>query len=117
MPYFTGAQGRVHHDTWLPTGEVRSVVILLHGYGEHLGLYDALGHRLSRDGHAVHALDCVGHGRTDGERATVESWVRLAGPKKQKVTRVFCEKGFCFVLLRCAGQGQRGDTHQENDKK
>jgi alpha-beta hydrolase superfamily lysophospholipase len=74
MTYFTGAHGRVHHDAWLPEGEVRSVVVLLHGYGEHLGLYDALGRRLARDGHAVHALDCVGHGRSDGERASVETW-------------------------------------------
>ena len=74
MPYFTGAHGRVHHHAWLPAGEARSVVVLLHGYGEHLGLYDALGRRLSSDGHAVHALDCVGHGRSDGERASVETW-------------------------------------------
>jgi acylglycerol lipase len=74
MPYFNGAHGRVHHDAWLPAGEVRSVVVLLHGYGEHLGLYDALGRRLAGDGHAVHALDCVGHGRSDGARASVETW-------------------------------------------
>lgn len=74
MPYFNGAHGRVHHDAWHPAGGTRSVVVLLHGYGEHLGLYDALGRRLADDGHAVHALDCVGHGRSDGERATVETW-------------------------------------------
>ena len=74
MPYFTGAHGRVHHHAWLPADETRSVVVLLHGYGEHLGLYDALGRRRAGDGHAVHALDCVGHGRSDGERASVETW-------------------------------------------
>jgi acylglycerol lipase len=74
MSTFIGSQGRIHHDAWLPDGEVRGVVILLHGYGEHLGLYDALGRRLARDGIAVHAMDVVGHGRSDGERAVIGSW-------------------------------------------
>lgn len=68
MPWFDGARGRVHHDAWLPQNEVRSAVVFLHGFGEHLGLYDAFARRLTADGHAVHALDCAGHGRSDGER-------------------------------------------------
>jgi acylglycerol lipase len=68
MPWFDGSRGRVHHDAWLPEGEVRSVVVFLHGFGEHLGLYDAFARRLTADGHAIHALDCIGHGRSDGER-------------------------------------------------
>jgi serine aminopeptidase S33 family len=43
-------------------------------HGEHLGLYDALARRLVADGHAVHAMDAVGHGRGDGERAVIASW-------------------------------------------
>lgn len=74
MPHFSGSRGRIHHDSWLPDGEVRSAVLLLHGYGEHLGLYEPLARRLVADGHAVHALDEVGHGRSDGERAVIESW-------------------------------------------
>lgn len=68
MSWFNGSHGRVHHDAWLPEGEVRSVVVFLHGFGEHLGLYDAFARRLTADGHAVHALDCVGHGRSEGPR-------------------------------------------------
>jgi acylglycerol lipase len=74
MASFIGSQGRIHHDVWLPEGDVRGIVVLLHGYGEHLGLYDALGRRLARDGHAVHAMDAVGHGRSDGDRALIASW-------------------------------------------
>jgi acylglycerol lipase len=72
MPFFIGSGGRVFHDAWVPDGEVERVVVLLHGYGEHLGLYDALARRLTRDGAAVHALDAVGHGRSDGERAVLD---------------------------------------------
>lgn len=72
MAYFEGSRGRVHHHAWLPDGTARSVVLLLHGYGEHLGLYDALARRLTTSGHAVHALDAVGHGRSDGERGRID---------------------------------------------
>jgi acylglycerol lipase len=68
MPWFDGALGRVHHHSWLPGTEVRSVVVFLHGFGEHLGLYDAFAARLTAAGHAVHALDAVGHGRSEGPR-------------------------------------------------
>ena len=38
MSFFLGCRGRIYHHRWLPDGEVRSAVVLLHGYGEHLGL-------------------------------------------------------------------------------
>jgi acylglycerol lipase len=83
MSTFIGSQGRIHHDVWLPDGDVRGIVVLLHGYGEHLGLYDALGRRLAADGHAVHAMDAVGHGRSDGERAVIASWDHYVDDARQ----------------------------------
>lgn len=74
MPYFEGSRGRVHHEAWLPETAARATVVMLHGYGEHLGLYDALARRLTAAGFAVHALDSVGHGRSEGERGRVDSW-------------------------------------------
>jgi alpha-beta hydrolase superfamily lysophospholipase len=85
MSTFIGSQGRVHHDVWLPDGDVRGIVVLLHGYGEHHGLYDALARRLARDGHAVHAMDAVGHGRSDGERALIASWDHFVDDARQLV--------------------------------
>ncbi len=74
MPFFEGPRGRIYHDSWLPEGDARAAVVLTHGYGEHLGLYDALARRLVDEGLAVHALDSIGHGRSDGERAVVDTW-------------------------------------------
>lgn len=74
MPYFEGSRGRIHHESWLPQQAARTAVVLLHGYGEHLGLYDALARRLNAHGHAVHALDCPGHGRSDGERGRLDTF-------------------------------------------
>jgi acylglycerol lipase len=75
MPFFDGVLGRIHHTAWLPDGDVRAVVVFCHGgFGEHVGLYEPLGHRLAADGIAVHALDALGHGRSDGERDLLPSW-------------------------------------------
>ena len=75
MPFFDGSRGRIHHTAWLPGGDVRAVVVFCHGgFGEHVGLYEPLGRRLAADGIAVHALDAIGHGRSDGERDLMPSW-------------------------------------------
>jgi acylglycerol lipase len=75
MPFFIGARGRIHHDAWLPDGDVRGIVVFCPGgFGEHLGLYDALARRLTADGIAFHALDAIGHGLSDGERDLLETW-------------------------------------------
>jgi acylglycerol lipase len=83
MSFFPGSRGRIHHAAWLPDGDVHGIVVLLHGYGEHLGLYDALARRLTAGGHAVHAMDAVGHGRSDGERAIISSWDHFVDDARQ----------------------------------
>ncbi|MGY1754356.1 alpha/beta fold hydrolase [Blastococcus sp. SYSU D01042] len=75
MPYFIGARGRIHHEAWLPDGDVRGLAVFCHGgFGEHLGLYEALARRLTTEGVAFHALDGMGHGLSDGERDLTLSW-------------------------------------------
>ena len=75
MPFFDGSRGRIHHEAWLPDDDVRAVAVFCHGgFGEHLGLYEPLGRRLAADGIAVHALDAIGHGRSDGERDLMLTW-------------------------------------------
>lgn len=52
--------------------EPRYVVLLCHGYGEHIGRYEYVAQRLAADGAVVYGLDHVGHGRSDGERVLIE---------------------------------------------
>jgi alpha-beta hydrolase superfamily lysophospholipase len=47
------------------------VVILAHGYGEHIGRYEHVAAAFGERGAAVYGLDHVGHGRSDGERALI----------------------------------------------
>jgi alpha-beta hydrolase superfamily lysophospholipase len=49
---------------WLPDGEPRSAVVVVHGASEHSGRYARLAGVLTGEGYAVHALDLRGHGAT-----------------------------------------------------
>ena len=57
-----GVRVAVHR--WLPAGEPRAVVHLLHGWGEHALRYDRMARALAADGFAVYADDHRGHGVT-----------------------------------------------------
>jgi alpha-beta hydrolase superfamily lysophospholipase len=49
---------------WLPQGEVRGTVQIVHGASEHSARYGRLAAALTAHGLAVYALDLRGHGRT-----------------------------------------------------
>ena len=49
-------------------------MILVHGYGEHLGRYDHVAEVLTGRGAVVAGPDHVGHGRSGGERVIVTDY-------------------------------------------
>jgi alpha-beta hydrolase superfamily lysophospholipase len=62
---FQGVDGvRVTYRRWLPDGEVRAVIQLVHGASEHSGRYGRLAGALTARGFAAYAMDLRGHGRT-----------------------------------------------------
>src|SRR3954454_13536255 len=67
------AIGRVQVRTWALEDPAR-LVVLVHGYGEHIGRYDHVAQALVARGSAVVGPDHVGHGRSEGERALVEDF-------------------------------------------
>lgn len=73
MPTFDGAAGRVYYKAWRVPAPRAAAVVFLHGFGEHSGLYHRLGNTLNAAGIELWALDEIGHGLTDGERAVIES--------------------------------------------
>ncbi|UFS99634.1 alpha/beta hydrolase [Nocardia huaxiensis] len=70
---FQGAGGRVYWQSWLPDAEPRAVAVIVHGYAEHSGRYAHVAKRLNEAGIAAYALDHIGHGRSAGKNANVES--------------------------------------------
>ncbi len=69
---FAGAAGRITTYEWAGA-DPRYLVLLLHGYGEHLGRYQHVADALVAHGALVVGPDHLGHGRSDGERALVTS--------------------------------------------
>jgi alpha-beta hydrolase superfamily lysophospholipase len=57
---------KVHYLRWLPDGEIRGTVQIIHGASEHSGRYGRLAAALTGEGLAVYAMDLRGHGRTAG---------------------------------------------------
>ena len=59
--------------SWLPEGEPKATVVIVHGFAEHSGRYDHIAGRLAGAGYAVYAYDLRGHGRSPGRRSYVRS--------------------------------------------
>ena len=57
---------RLHRQSWLPDGETRGIVLLVHGLGEHSSRYGHVASSLTQRGLALHMLDHYGHGKSDG---------------------------------------------------
>lgn len=54
--------GRIHCGIWMPEGEPRAIVQLVHGIAEHIGRYDDFARFLTANGFLVAAEDHMGHG-------------------------------------------------------
>ncbi|MEX2501028.1 MAG: lysophospholipase [Trueperaceae bacterium] len=71
---FRADDGVVLHRTIdAATGDgVLAHALVVHGFAEHGGRYDALARRWSAEGIEVHRLDLRGHGRSPGTRARID---------------------------------------------
>ncbi len=74
--YLTSPDGtRLHYQSWWPSSPPRGHAQVVHGLGDHSGLHRHLVDHLLEHGFAAHAVDLRGHGRSDGQRAYVRSWL------------------------------------------
>jgi alpha-beta hydrolase superfamily lysophospholipase len=72
----TGHAGALHVRRW-ERSEPDRLVILVHGYGEHIGRYDHVAAALGEAGAVVWGHDHAGHGRSEGERVLVPDFELL----------------------------------------
>ncbi|MGB8327840.1 MAG: lysophospholipase [Steroidobacteraceae bacterium] len=98
---FVGVHGlRLYTQAWLPEGAVVAVVVLSHGLAEHSGRYGELVALLVQRGYAVHALDHVGHGRSEGRRSYVDRFGSLVDDLAQLMrAAVVAHPGRPLLLL------------------
>jgi alpha-beta hydrolase superfamily lysophospholipase len=62
----------IYYQAWLPEGDVKAVLFLVHGLGEYCGRYQNHVNYFVPLGYAIYGLDHLGHGRSDGEREVID---------------------------------------------
>ena len=81
--FFDGVRGaKTYYQCWLPEGEPKAVLFIVHGLAEHSGRYMHIVNHFVPLGYAVYALDHFGHGQSEGTRVFVEKFEDYTGPLK-----------------------------------
>ena len=71
--FFKGVRGiQTYYQCWIPEGDLKAALIVVHGLAEHSGRYMNLVNHFVPLGYAVHALDHIGHGKSGGPRVYVD---------------------------------------------
>jgi alpha-beta hydrolase superfamily lysophospholipase len=65
-----GSEGEISVRVW-PNEAAARLIVLAHGYGEHIGRYEHVGAALVERGAAVYGPDHLGHGESEGERVLI----------------------------------------------
>jgi alpha-beta hydrolase superfamily lysophospholipase len=64
----------IYYQGWLPEENIKAVLLVVHGLGEHCGRYMNVVNHFVPLGYAVYGLDHIGHGKSEGTREFVESF-------------------------------------------
>lgn len=73
--YFFGADAtKLYYQNWQPEGEVKAIVVLIHGLGAHSGIFDNVVKFLGDRNYAVYGFDLRGHGRSGEQRGYINNW-------------------------------------------
>lgn len=63
--------------SWLPEGEIKAVINLIHGIGEHSTRYASMAEYYTAKGIAIYAIDYRGHGKSEGKRGHTPEYESL----------------------------------------
>jgi alpha-beta hydrolase superfamily lysophospholipase len=63
--------------SWAPEGQIKAVVLLVHGLGEHVGRYEHVAAAFTERGYALLGFDLRGHGKSGGPRGHTPSYQAL----------------------------------------
>lgn len=61
----------IYYKGWLPDGDVKAVLLIVHGVGEYCERYTNVVNHFVPLGYAVYGLDHIGHGKSGGEREMI----------------------------------------------
>jgi alpha-beta hydrolase superfamily lysophospholipase len=93
-----GTEGTIRVRVW-PHPEPERVVVLAHGYGEHIGRYEHVAAALVERGAVVYGPDHIGHGESDGERVLIADFENVVADLHAVVERARSEHPGLPVVL------------------
>ena len=71
--FFRGVrEANIYYQGWLPEGEPKAILLVVHGLAEHSGRYGNIVNHFVPLGYAVYGIDHFGHGKSDGTRVYVK---------------------------------------------
>jgi alpha-beta hydrolase superfamily lysophospholipase len=73
----------IYWKAWLPEGQPKAIVHLIHGFAEHVERYGNVVNELVPAGYAVFGNDHRGHGRSQGRRGHVKSFQEFIDDERQ----------------------------------
>ncbi len=86
---FTGKGGlQLYCQQWIPEGEPKASLLVVHGVGEHSGRYTNLVEYLVPRGYAIFGHDHRGHGKSPGDRIYIDRWDDYRQDLRAQVQRV-----------------------------
>ncbi|AJA49408.1 lysophospholipase [Clostridium pasteurianum DSM 525 = ATCC 6013] len=59
---------------WIPNGDIKGVLCIIHGLGDHSNWYSGLVNYINKNKFAVIAFDLRGHGKSEGKRGHTPSY-------------------------------------------
>jgi acylglycerol lipase len=65
-------EANIYYQGWAPDGEVKGVLFLVHGLGEHCCRYENHVNYFVPKGYAIYGLDHLGHGKSDGQQEVID---------------------------------------------
>ena len=98
----SGHAGKLHARLWQPSPTPRALVLILHGYAEHGGRYTHVAEALVANNLAALALDHVGHGLSEGERALITDFDLVVDDLHAAVSDAFNRLSLDIPLLVAA---------------
>ncbi|MDT8378298.1 MAG: alpha/beta hydrolase [Desulfotignum sp.] len=79
--HFKGVgNANIYYQAWLPDGNVKAILLLVHGLGEYCGRFTNHVNHFVPLGYAIYGLDHLGHGKSDGEREVIERFADYTEP-------------------------------------
>ncbi|GAA1787171.1 alpha/beta hydrolase [Planosporangium flavigriseum] len=85
-----GHAGELRVRVW-PSARPKRLVLICHGYGEHIGRYEHVAAALVEGGATVCGPDHVGHGRSAGERVVIADYEAVVDDVRLAAERVRVE--------------------------